>query len=259
MMWTTQPRSELAPGLMGFEIGTGPRLLLLHGVGLRAEAWGAVWPHLAHRFRLIMVDLPGHGASARLVGEPGMADYVRALEPLARDVTAIIGHSFGAMLALELAAQVPLRGVVAMNAIYRRSAEAAAAVRARAAALDGMTAPNPMATLARWFGHAPTGILADCAAACGEWLRQGNPAGYRAAYHVFAHADGPEDGLLAGLGCPALFLTATDDGNSTPAMSTAMAAACPRGRALTLPGAHMLPMTDGPGVAAAIATFLEEC
>lgn len=40
MTWTTQPRSNFAE-LQCIERGSGPSIVLIHGVGLRAEAWNA--------------------------------------------------------------------------------------------------------------------------------------------------------------------------------------------------------------------------
>ena len=62
MTWTTRPRSDLA-GLACIRAGDGPPVLLIHGVGLRAEAWGAVIDRLAERFAVHAIDLPGHGES----------------------------------------------------------------------------------------------------------------------------------------------------------------------------------------------------
>jgi pimeloyl-ACP methyl ester carboxylesterase len=45
------------------EAGTGPGLALLHAVGLTHREWEPVVEHLAHRFRLVLPDLPGHGDS----------------------------------------------------------------------------------------------------------------------------------------------------------------------------------------------------
>ena len=46
--------------------GAGPPLVLLHGVGHRRQAWGAVLRLLAPHRTVIAVDLPGHGESPPL-------------------------------------------------------------------------------------------------------------------------------------------------------------------------------------------------
>lgn len=243
MTWTTRQRSERG-SLAAISAGTGPGpgVLLIHGVGLRAEAWGGQIETLATKARVTAVDLPGHGDSPALPGRPGLADYVAAVRTAWTGPTVIVGHSMGAMIALELAAQYPADtlGVVALNAIFRREPSARDAVQARAASLDGLTPGDPGPTLTRWFGTSASPERA----ACDRWLRAVSPAGYRAAYQVFAMSDGPADGALGALRCPALFMTGEDEPNSTPEMSQRMAQLVPNGEAVVLPGAaHMMPMT----------------
>lgn len=241
MTWTTRPRSDRG-SLSVVEAGRGPLVVLIHGVGLQAEAWGAQIEALSSNYRVLAVDMPGHGCSDRLAGTPVLAGYTDAIAGLIDRSCAVFGHSFGAMIALDLAARYPERvtRVAALNAIFRRSARAKAAVQARAGSLDGRTVADPSAPLVRWFG---TSNPVE-SAACRRWLCAVDPAGYRDAYTVFAQEDGPPDTALAALHCPALFLTGADEPNSTPAMSHAMAALAPQGQAKVLAdAAHMLPMT----------------
>ena len=109
MTWTTRPRSEGAGQIAYWRDGTGPALILIHGVGLRAEAWAALAPQLANRFTLYAVDMPGHGASP-LGSVRALPDYVDRLHAFAKalgEPVSIVGHSMGAMIALELAARDP--------------------------------------------------------------------------------------------------------------------------------------------------------
>ncbi|MFD1807175.1 alpha/beta fold hydrolase [Gemmobacter lanyuensis] len=45
------------------EAGTGAPVLLIHGVGMRAEAWGPQIATLSATHRVLAVDMPGHGES----------------------------------------------------------------------------------------------------------------------------------------------------------------------------------------------------
>ena len=59
------------------EAGAGPAVLLLHGVGLRAEAWEPQIAALSPTHRVIAADLPGHGESDGLAGgTPALPDHV---------------------------------------------------------------------------------------------------------------------------------------------------------------------------------------
>lgn len=257
MIWTTRPRFE-AGGIAFLQAGEGPRLLLLHGVGLRAEAWNGQIDALAKDFEVIAPDLPGHGASARLEGAPGLPDFSNCLARLLDRPAVVIGHSMGAMIALDLAFRFPehVTGVAALNAIYRRTEAAREAVQKRADSLVGGTVPDPEPTLQRWFGNQPSPERQACA----SWLTSADPLGYRTAYRIFAVEDGPSDEGLAGLICPALFLTGGLEPNSTPAMSRAMAGLAPQGRASVIEdAAHMMPMTHADAVTAILREFAREC
>ncbi|MEM9355980.1 MAG: alpha/beta hydrolase [Pseudomonadota bacterium] len=261
MTWTTQPRFEFGQ-LAAIQKGEGKAILLLHGVGLRAEAWNGQTSELATNYHVIAPDMPGHGMSAMLPGNATLARYTDRIAAALNDsITSSIvvaGHSMGAMIALDLACRYPerVRGVAALNAIYRRSPEAAAAVQKRASSLDGRTVADPSGPLKRWFqdDESPE------ASACLDWLTSVNPGGYKTAYSIFAHSDAPPDASLMSLACPALFMTGAEEPNSTPAMSEEMAALVPGGRAIVLDGAaHMMPMTHPAAVNAALTQFIAEC
>jgi len=231
--------------------------VLIHGVGLRAEAWGAMLPHLADHYRVYAVDMPGHGA-APLDGVQNLGDYVERVQCFVESLGSqvhVAGHSMGAIIAMKLAARMgaDLAGVAALNAIYRRSAQSRAAVLARAAAISAEGAADNAPTLARWFGTNPKGAMRAAARACEGWLNTVDRQGYGRAYTAFARQDGPSEGELAAITCPALFMTGAGDLNSTPEMSRAMAEQAPKGRAVAITeAAHMMPMTHGDAVAAAL-------
>ena len=257
MTWTTRPRSD-AFGLPCILAGAGPRIVLLHGVGLRAEAWGAQIDGLSGDHSVAAYDMPGHGDAPRLDGPASLPAYTDRLAEAMGAGAVVAGHSMGAMIALDLATRYPhlLQGVVAMNSTFLRTTEAAHAVRQRAAALDGMHVADPSGPIARWFGDRET----DAAQACRRWLEQVDPAGYRDAYTVFAHADGPAPSDLRNMQVPALFLTGADDPNSTPSMSRAMAQMAPKARAKIVEGAaHMLPMTHAAEVNDILRAFIRTC
>ncbi|MEL6751183.1 MAG: alpha/beta hydrolase [Pseudomonadota bacterium] len=253
------PRRHVGDGLAVWQGGAGPSLLLLHGVGLRAEAWRPLLPLLTDRFSVTAVDMPGHGASALLADETsGLGAYVNALEDvfeLLDGPVTLVGHSMGAMIAIELASRHrdDVSALVAVNAVFDRPAAASAAVKARVAQVSDGALIDPTATVARWFGSDPAEQEAVMAANCSAWLRANDPVAYRRAYATFANEGGPSKQLLATLEMPALFITGADDPNSTPDMSRAMAAHVPKGRAVVVDHArHMLPMTHAETLARAV-------
>jgi len=257
MTWTTRRRSRVGP-LAAIIAGDGPQILLIHGVGLRAEAWNAQIDVLAQDFRVLAVDMPGHGLSAPLRPASGLADFTQAVATCLDGPAVVAGHSFGAMIALDLAITHPgeVIGVAALNAVYRRDETARAAVLARANSLDGVRVADPNPPLDRWFGTEAS----RARDACKDWLLSVDQAAYRGAYTVFAAEDGPSDRSLADLPCPALFMTGANEPNSTPQMSQAMAARAREGRAMIVAdAAHMMPMTHSHVVTTALSAFARDC
>lgn len=254
MIWTTRPRFKVG-SLAAITSGDGPLVLLIHGVGLRAEAWCAQIDDLSRTCRVVAIDMPGHGHSPALPDTDVLADFTDSIVAALDEPAIVVGHSFGAMIALDMAIKHKTRvnGVVALNAIYRRDAAAKTAVMVRANSLDGKMVADPTATLERWFGGAPS----PQSSACKEWLQTVDPSGYRNAYRIFAHEDGPTEADLKALDCPALFVTGEQEPNSTPAMSKRMAALAPSGRAeIFANAAHMLPMTHAAQLNGLLNTFV---
>lgn len=103
--------------------GTGPTLVLVHGVVHRRQAWDAVLPLLTPYRRVVTVDLPGHGESAPL-RESGenvlvrlqieLTEFVREVEEPDQQVH-IAGNSLGGFVALCLAAQGEVASATALS------------------------------------------------------------------------------------------------------------------------------------------------
>lgn len=90
--------------------GRGPDLVLLHGWGLNLRVWDGLTRELSKSFRVITVDLPGHGRSpwnpkARTPAE--QAWQVHATLASRSDRYSLLGWSLGGQIALDLAAAMP--------------------------------------------------------------------------------------------------------------------------------------------------------
>jgi pimeloyl-ACP methyl ester carboxylesterase len=96
-------------GLAYDRVGSGPPLVLLHGVGHRRQAWNAVLGRLTPHREVITVDLPGHGESPPLPGngqpvlDVMVAELTALLAGLGLERPHLGGNSLGGRLALELA------------------------------------------------------------------------------------------------------------------------------------------------------------
>ncbi len=255
-LWGARARVSFG-NLAAIREGVGDTVLLLHGVGLCAEAWAAQIDAISHEYTVLAPDLPGHGESGCLDADDQLSDVTDRIAAAMQAPAFVVGHSMGAMVALDLAIRYPgkVRGVIALNAIFQRDAAAKAAVQARAKALNDANNPDPEPTLQRWFGDSNS----DEKSACLDWLTAVHPTGYRAAYRIFATEDGPCDAALSVLACPALFMTGSAEPNSTPDMARAMATLTPNGRALIVEGAaHMMPMTHADAVNRALLSFFRD-
>ena len=98
--------------------GHGQTVMLLHGLGGNLAHWGALAPLLQDRYRLLAIDLPSHGASTAPAAYSFDTD-VSAVDEVRRhlglDRPALVGHSYGGMLAVALAAVHPGAYRVAVN------------------------------------------------------------------------------------------------------------------------------------------------
>jgi pimeloyl-ACP methyl ester carboxylesterase len=111
--------------------GSGPDLLLVHGLSASRREWDAVAPELTGRFRLIMPDLAGRGESPAGPGlRFGLEDETERLtalfDELALDRPVVVGHSQGAALAVALAARRDCAGLLLLNPVNPWTARPAA-------------------------------------------------------------------------------------------------------------------------------------
>ena len=101
--------------------GSGEPLVLVHGVTHRRQAWYPVLDRLTDHREVVLVDLPGHGASPDLVthGRP-VADVLREqfkafLDEQGLDRPHIAGNSLGGLVALIAGAEGDARSVTALS------------------------------------------------------------------------------------------------------------------------------------------------
>lgn len=93
--------------------GSGPVLLLLHGITNSSETWEPVIGALAPHFRVVAPDLLGHGRSARPRGDYSLGAHASGVRDLLSvlDITraTVVGHSLGGGIAMQFAYQFPER------------------------------------------------------------------------------------------------------------------------------------------------------
>ena len=228
--------------------GKGEAVVLIHGVGLNADAWQPQIEAFQSTHRVIAIDMLGHGQSELPRTDATLDDYIeqvrQMMDDLAISSATIIGHSMGGLVAIGFALAYPTRtlrlGV--LNSVYERDNLRRTAVEARAAQIESTQTPgNVDEPIRRWFADHHATSLAHTVR---NWLNEVDPRGYGAAYRVFATSDRVYSGRLGGIKVPALFATGSLDPNSTPEMAKAMAEAVQGARCVVLEGErHLMNLT----------------
>ena len=109
----------MSPSLASSEVlyfrehGSGPSLLLVHGLMVTGEMFDPLIEHFAARHRVIVPDLRGHGRSRSLpppyTAAQLASDLVRLLDHLGIDSTSVLGYSQGGAIAQQLVLDHPKR------------------------------------------------------------------------------------------------------------------------------------------------------
>src|SRR4030081_1557155 len=91
--------------------GSGPAILLIHGIGDNSTTWETVQTKLAQRFTVIAPDLLGHGKSDKPRADYSVAAYANGMRDLLSvldiDHVTVVGHSLGGGVAMQFAYQFP--------------------------------------------------------------------------------------------------------------------------------------------------------
>jgi pimeloyl-ACP methyl ester carboxylesterase len=158
--------------------GSGPPLLLLHGVCDTSETWHDVIPLLADRYTVIAPDLLGHGLSDKPRADYAISAYACGVRDLLAvldiDAVTVVGHSLGGGIAMQFAYQFPERCerlvVVSTGGVGR---EVHPLLRVAASPASEALLPVATASPLRWAVRHSAGVI--------RWLPKvsvGNDTGY---------------------------------------------------------------------------------
>ena len=115
-------------GIAYYKTGKGEPIILIHGLGLRAESWIEQINFLKKKFTIYAIDLPGHGKSNilpqnknTLKGHCNKITKFIKLNNINKPI--LIGHSLGAIITIEIAGNNPnvLRSGIAISSVYKRT------------------------------------------------------------------------------------------------------------------------------------------
>jgi len=262
-------------------VGGAPAILALHGLASNAHWWDLVAERLAPRHRVIAADLRGHGRSDKPdtgYDFPTVVDDVaQVMQQLDPAPAVVVGHSWGASVALAYGAAIPSTlgvvcvdgGATDLKAYFGPTWEMAEQMM-KPPSLTGLTKE----TIGEWMQSSPLSEGSDSETAAeimlGNFEDDGSGAGtlrprlalanhMQIARYLF-ELDGYE--LMARVTCPLLFIPAGHpDHEDTPkvrAMDHARAVMGERARVVWVDGIHDIPVQRPDEVAAAIAAFVSD-
>ena len=197
-------------------VDTQPAIVLLHAIATSSALWDAQIETLAERFRVIALDLPGHGGSAVPPSAGSIEGYAGAvlatLDAMGVGRFGVVGLSFGSSIAQAMAVMAPERvasAVLAAGTAYPPPpVQEMWRDRAAGARRDGMGGQVDD-ILARWF----TPAFLVSAKARVDMIRQlvlATPAeGYALAAEAIAGLD--NRAILSRITCPTLVVAGEHD------------------------------------------------
>lgn len=245
--------------------GSGPPLVLLHGVGHRRQAWDAVADLLTPHRELIVPDLPGHGESppleigGRPVVEALLAAVTGLLDQLGFDRPHMAGNSLGGRLALEAGAAGRAASVTALSpaGFFRGPADVTKARMVfRAMELAGRALQPAVPSLAQ--SAAGRGLLYSAIVSRPSRLTPEQARGDAEAFLAASEALGV---VLDGLGqfsghisgeIPVTIAWGSKDRLLSRHQAAVAKASLPAARFVLLPGCGHVPMTDDPELVARV-------
>jgi pimeloyl-ACP methyl ester carboxylesterase len=93
------------------QAGSGPVIVMIHGIAGSSGTWVPVMPLLAEKYTVIAPDLLGHGESAKPRGDYSLGAYASGIRDLlgvlGHERATIVGHSLGGGVAMQFAYQFP--------------------------------------------------------------------------------------------------------------------------------------------------------
>jgi pimeloyl-ACP methyl ester carboxylesterase len=225
-----QPARPVGQPTVVEDTGAGPPLILLHGLAGSARWWSRNVPDLARSFRVVAIDLPGFGRSARghrLDLDGVAAQLTIAMDGLGIERASVVGHSMGGLIAGGLAADHPDR-------VDRLVLVDAAFLSLRRTASQFLTGP---ATTLRWTAPSLLPVLV------GDGVRAG-PIRLADAAIQLVRADWRS--RLPCIQAPTLVIWGEHDGICPRAIGDEIVGLVPDARMVVIDGAAHNPMWEAP-------------
>jgi pimeloyl-ACP methyl ester carboxylesterase len=245
---------------------SGPYLIFVHGVGMSGEIWKPQVQHFFSNYRVITYDFLGHGQSQTPKKPPTLEDYIEQLNSLVKTINitsfSLVGHSMGALISVAFSLKYPekVTALLPLNMVYKRgNCEKNDVINRANLILKTGEINNIDQTLDRWFKNKTKHHQMQRIKKVRQLLSDTNPQSYGYAYKLFAESDRHFENKLSELKMPVLYLTGSDDPNSTPEMSNEMANESPQGSFISIDKeAHMMAYIASEKINPVIEKFLKK-
>jgi 3-oxoadipate enol-lactonase len=246
------------------EAGSGPAVLLIHGLGWDHSLWNPTVEQFSPRYRMIAVDTRGHGGTGKPAGPYDMGmfarDYSALADALGLQRVCVVGLSQGGMVAQQLALLRP--ALVSALVLISTSCKSAPSLRdnmeARIAAMDE-AGPEAAAKIAAESIFSPAWREANAGelARFYAWRSAMPTEPLNAATRALYDFDLSKD--LPSVRVPTLVVAGAEDTLTRPAGMEEIAALIPGAKYRLVPASgHMLPVEQPTVVSALLRDFLEE-
>ena len=242
--------------------GSGPPLILVHGIGAARDTWRKALPVLVPHFTVVTYDLRGHGASPLPEGRFGLealvADLERVRERAGFETVHVAGHSLGGMIGPAYARAYPGRVLslgLLSTAAFRTEADSAA-VRGVVQKMREAGIPNILPTLTdRWFTDAFIAGHGDVVERRLAQVIGTDPDVFLNVFDIYATTEMAP--WLHEVTAPSLVLTGENDGGCNPRLNRLIDAALPNSELVILEGyKHSLLLEAGDIVARHLKRFI---
>ena len=256
--------------LSALAAGSGPPLVMLHGLGATKAEFLPMLPWLAPTHRVIAVDLPGFGDSSKPLRAAYDAKFfsrsvIALLDELGLERTRLLGHSMGGRVALEVAAHAPERveRLVAMtpSLAWLRDRPWAPWLRLVRPEL-GLLQPTPRAAVEAFVKRTIPGATSTWVRpAIDEFLRsylqpRGRAAFYAAARQIYLEDPEPFWERLRELEVPSMFIWGETDTLVPAAFERHVREAVPAAQHVLLRCGHVPQLERPKQLEAALRGFL---
>jgi pimeloyl-ACP methyl ester carboxylesterase len=260
------------------EAGSGPVLLMIHGIAGTFENWEAVFDPLAREHTVLAPNLPGHGESAPAAGDYSLGAMASGLRDLlialGHERATLVGHSLGGGIAMQFAYQFPelTERLVLVSSgglgpevslLLRAAALPGADLFIAATAGPGRIAGSALARGMATVGLRPHADIAEVARGYSSLSDGGRRAAFLATLRAVVSTEGQRvdaaDRLYLTEGTPVLIIWGERD-RMIPAQHGERAhKAIPRSRLEIFEGVGHLPQLEAPGrFVAVLERFLAE-